>query len=188
MPTLEEFQLIKERNLSHEVLLQNLEYDPIAGIFTRKNCHISALNGKPAGYLDQSSGYVKICIKGTYYRAHRLAWYYTHKEWPLEDLDHRDRDRSNNAIENLRLATQMQNSLNVKRSKANTSGYTGIYWDSQAKRWQAEARGGGVRKHIGNFKTLEDAALARESYAKQAYGEFYCQLSNSLAPLSPSLG
>lgn len=188
MPTLKEFQLIKEKNLSHEVLLQNLEYDPITGIFTRKNCHISALNGKPAGYLNQDCGYVRVKVKNILHAAHRLAWFYTHGTWPIGDLDHEDRDKSNNAIKNLRPATEEQNAYNVDRSKSNNSGCVGVYWYKPRNCWRVVAKERGVRKYLGHFKDFNDAVLARETYTKQLHKEFYCQLSNSLAPLSPSLG
>ena len=53
--------------------------------------------------------YQRITIGGYDYYAHRLAWFYVYGEWPVNELDHIDEDKENNAIDNLREATHAEN-------------------------------------------------------------------------------
>src|SRR3990167_1974171 len=56
--------------------------------------------GSVAGCLDDR-GYITVRIKRRAYRAHRLAWFITYGYWPKE-IDHINRDKTDNRIENLR--------------------------------------------------------------------------------------
>lgn len=75
---------------------------------TQKLGFLSGLNqkqdpdsiGKSTGYIAKR-GYVVISLGRESYKAHRLAWLVTYGEWPDEDIDHVDRDKSNNKIVNL---------------------------------------------------------------------------------------
>ena len=49
-----------------------------------------------------STGYVRIGIDGRKYTSHRLAWLYVHGVWPSDQIDHINRNRSDNRIANLR--------------------------------------------------------------------------------------
>lgn len=68
--------------------------------------------GDVAGYLD-GQGYITVGIAGVYYKAHRLVWRMHHPKGKMPKiLDHADRVRSNNKIENLRIATHGVNMCN----------------------------------------------------------------------------
>ena len=81
--------------ISTELILNRLSYNSNSGLFTWK------ASGKPAGGVHKSTGYVRIKINGTYYKAHRLAWQIENGSADLM-IDHKDGDRSNNSISNLR--------------------------------------------------------------------------------------
>ena len=108
-------------------LKELLSYDPETGIFIwvvgRQG--IDGVN-EQAGTLHE--GYRRIRVDGMCYRSHRLAWLYTYGSFPLNQLDHIDHNRSNNAISNLRLADVEQNNRNASKHKKNSSGVTGVYW------------------------------------------------------------
>lgn len=88
------------------------------------------------------------------------------------ETDHRDNDTLNNQRINLRLSTSKQNAKNKRLSKSNTSGYKGVCWDKYCSKWKASIRVDMIRKHLGNFNTPEEAALAY-NYASEIYhGEF----------------
>lgn len=57
--------------------------------------------GDPVGNV-LADGYINVKLGNTYYKLHRLIWLYVHNEWPDAEIDHEDRDRSNNRISNLR--------------------------------------------------------------------------------------
>jgi hypothetical protein len=95
-------------------------------------------------------------------------------EWPPErlEVDHKDCDPSNNRWDNLRLATASQNQANKKVSRANTSGFKGVSWHKDDKRWRAQIRMGGKKVHLGSFDTPESAHRAYSEAAMKHYGEF----------------
>ena len=65
-----------------------------------------------AGHIEKR-GYTNISINGKKYRAHRLIWTYHNGKIPSGlVVDHIDCDKTNNKIENLRLATRKQNAYN----------------------------------------------------------------------------
>lgn len=91
-------------------------------------------------------------------------------------VDHKDGDKLNNRRKNLRHTSPSKNQGNRKvRNKNNTSGYRGVMFsrDSWRKsRWRAVIKVNYKSKHLGYFKTLEEAALAYNKAAKEHFGEF----------------
>jgi hypothetical protein len=86
-------------------------------------------------------------------------------------VDHRDGNGLNNQRDNLRLATQMQNTQNQRRKSNNTSGYKGVCrW--KTSRWQAYITVHKKRIPLGLFNNKEDAARAYDNAARQHFGEF----------------
>jgi HNH endonuclease/AP2 domain len=88
------------------------------------------------------------------------------------EVDHRDGDGLNNRRSNLRLATSSQNKCNQKRRKDNTSGFRGVVWDKQAKRWYAYIKLHGKRKLLGRFHSPEEAHEAYKKASAEVHGEF----------------
>jgi hypothetical protein len=54
--------------------------------------------------------------------------------------------------------------LNQRKRKDNTSGYTGVTWHKNVKRWCSTLRSQGVLINIGSFHVIEEAVLARDNY------------------------
>ena len=156
-----------------EELKEFLDYNPDTGIFTwikgRQSIKVGQVAGKANG-----NGYLRIRFKGIKYFAHRLAYYMYHGIDPLEKLvDHIDGDKSNNKINNLRLASKSQNGRNrVNLPSNNTSGVIGVCWDKKAKKWKAYIMINGKTKHLGYFINKEDAIKARKEGEIKYYGEF----------------
>ena len=123
-------------------------------------------SGKFAG-TKRKSGSWQIFYKKKHYLAHRVIWFLHSGNDPLEqEIDHIDRNPSNNRLDNLRLATRSQNCTN--KITCSASGYRGVKKHHKGKRWQACIQ----RKHLGYFSTKEEAALAFDKAAKKLYGEF----------------
>jgi hypothetical protein len=106
--------------LTQERLKELLFYDPDTGIFTWRvnrgrgpgGCTLGGkLKGKVAGSLHPDNR-IFIHIDRRMYGAHRLAFLYVYGRWPEPEVDHIDRDMSNNRISNLREATRRQQNGN----------------------------------------------------------------------------
>ncbi|WP_081261091.1 HNH endonuclease signature motif containing protein [Sphingobium yanoikuyae] len=100
--------------------------------------------------------------------AHRVAWAIYHGEWPRDQVDHIDGDRSNNRIANLRLVDNSENLRNAKLPVTNTSGHIGIGFHKRMGRWQAYIARGGRQVFLGYFTDIADAVKARETAEVEA--------------------
>ena len=153
--------------VNYDRLLELLDYDSKTGVFVWKIAVSRGIKvGQVAGTLGPQ-GYVRIGIGGTQYRAHHMAWYFVYKVWPKQ-LDHKDRDRSNNAIDNLREATNSQNQGN--RTIDNVTGYKGV--TRKGNRYTAQITINYVNTYLGSFDTPEQAAEAYKQAALAHFGEF----------------
>lgn len=144
------------RNLSYEAVAAKLSYDPETGIITRR------IDMKEAGGINDE-GYRRLRLHGLAIKAHHVAWMLFYKEWPPQELDHINRDRADNRIVNLRLATR---SINVTNKVFENRGIR----KTASGRWSAQTRLGGKIKHLGTFDTAELASRAIEA-ALQAEGD-----------------
>ncbi len=155
--------IVPRPELTAEKLRELLNYDPDTGIFTWK---VSTSNrvkvGDAAGSLD-GGGYQQISVQSRLYKAHRLAWLHMHGTWPKLDIDHINRNRSDNRITNLRDVSHKQNHQN--RSD-NASGHPGVSWHKLTSRWQVKIMHNYKQIHLGCFSILEEAIAARKAAEK----------------------
>ena len=157
------------RMLTRDRLREVLEYNPSSGWFTwRKRIARCVHIGQTAGRF-YKTGYVSITIDRKAYLAHRLAWLYMRGEWPTKDIDHKDRDRGNNAWNNLREADRSQNKVNAKDQNSVT-GFRGVI--KNGMRFIAVIRWKRRRYYLGSFATPEEAHRAYRDKAKELFGEF----------------
>jgi len=111
-------------------------------------------DGDVAGCLDKANGYMRITINKKSYSVHRVIWIYHNGS--IDDslcIDHINRARNDNNIENLRLVTQQENTWNM----ANVKGY---HWNKRNKKWQTQIKANGSSKHIGYFDNEQEAHQA----------------------------
>lgn len=150
--------------ITKEQLAELLDYCEETGVFTWKSAHHwRAKPGMVAGNIDPSHGYCKIGVLGANYYAHRLAWLVVHGEFPNEQVDHIDGNRTNNAIKNLRLATQSENNQNLRAPRGDRKGQLLGVYRTESGRWRAAIRINKKSIHLGNFDTQEGAY---EAYLK----------------------
>jgi hypothetical protein len=99
---------------------------------------------------------------------------------PGQDVDHKNRDGLDNRRRNLRCKPHADNLANQGLSRANSSGYAGVYWDSVGQGWTARMRTKGKMVSMGTYDVAFVAAQARDLYAEATYGE--CARLNVLQP------
>ncbi len=84
------------------------------------------------------------------------------------DIDHIDRNPSNNTRENLRICTHADNLKNSKMRSSNKSGIIGVFFDKENDKWRVLFGGKGYQR----FSNFEDAVIERLKMEKEFYGEF----------------
>jgi hypothetical protein len=139
-------------------------------LFWRVSTTNSIKVGQKAGTAVNDAGYEMLGIGGKIYRTHRIIFMYHYGYFPNK-IDHIDGNRANNKIENLRPATNAENSRNTKISKRNKSGIKGVCWANHVNKWMVQVRHGSSKKYFGLYDDLELAELvaieARDKFHKE---------------------
>jgi len=128
--------------------------------------------GDIAGWVSKSRGYRKIRLDGQDIQQHRVAWLWIHGEWPSVQLDHINGNRTDNRLVNLREATSSQNKMNVPIKRNNSSGYKGVSWCRERRKWKAQIQINGKNRMLGRFESPEEAHHVYCNQAKRLFGEF----------------
>lgn len=147
---------MKNFDLTGEQVRELFDYDPMIGIFTWKKSRGNQFTkpGMKAGSKD-TYGHIGIEIKGKTYLAHRLAWLFVYDKWPEHQIDHINRNREDNRIENLRDVIGIENAKNKGNYNNNTTGLKGV--TLKKGKFISQITIEGKCKYLGSFKTAEDA-------------------------------
>lgn len=159
--------------LTQDELKSQLSYDTKTGIFTRLIAKSNRTKiGNQAG-TENVKGYTVISFNNKIYLAHRLAWLYINGQWPKNQIDHINMNRSDNRWCNLRECNNQENMQNTSIKSTNSSGYKGVTFDKYRNKWCAMGRLLGKTKFLGRFDSVEQASEAYKNFAKEHHGEFY---------------
>jgi len=104
-----------------------------------------------------SGGYYVCRVDGKLYYIHRLLWIMRTGTWPVNEIDHRDGNRLNNSVANLRDAESCQNSWNMIPNAKNTSGYVGASWCKSTKTWRGTIKARNKWYCQGGYSTAAEA-------------------------------
>ena len=114
------------------------------------------------GSLDKD-GYLIIKVKGKQFKAHRIVWLLHYGSFPKSEIDHINRIRTDNRIENLRESNRREQIANRDIKPNKDTGCIGVYFD----------RTKGLKKHFATkfngktyrFMTVEEAyKFRKENY------------------------
>lgn len=126
--------------------------------------------GAKFGCVCKRWGYVVGRFRGKTTRAHRVIWEMHNGQIPEGmEIDHINHIRDDNRIENLRLVSHSENMRNISRSKVNSSGITGVCWNSERGKWMAQMQVGNKHIYIGLYSDINEAVKARKQ-AEELYG------------------
>jgi hypothetical protein len=87
-------------------------------------------------------------------------------------VDHINNNKLDNNISNLRWCTYQENNQNRSMRNDNSSGVKGISWHKRDRKWIASIQVDGIKIHIGNYNTIEEASIARVQRARQTFGQY----------------
>lgn len=150
--------------ITYDELHKRFLYIPNFGIIWDKE------NSVIAGTIN-SHGYLIISINGKNYPAHRIAYCMHYGYFPKCILDHINRNKTDNRIENLREASASCNARNRKLSVRNNSGVSGVSWSMVDQIWKATIGVDNKNVFIGQFKFFFNAVRARH-YAERLFYYF----------------
>ena len=126
------------------------------------------------------NGYVQICLringKPKLYMLHRLVYFFHNQEWDIHDIcqdnsiDHRNGDKLDNKIENLKSVNHSQNMQNS--THYNKKEIAGVFFDKRCrlKPWRAQWIEN-KKKKSKSFATEEEALEHRKKMEDEHY---YC--------------
>lgn len=118
---------------------------------------------------DDGHGYLMCALLGHKFKVHQIVWLICKGALPELPIDHVNRDRRDNRIENMRLATDEQN---IHNQKSNARKLSGVTKDTRGCGFAARIQHKGKKFYLGYFKTKEDANAAYVKASREIRGEY----------------
>ncbi len=169
--------MVKAREWSDEEkqwMTDNLSYVPETGDLVWKerassNNKSRRVAGSVAGTIT-SNGY--LVVNRWYgsnkflYKAHRIVWFLNYGEVPSL-LDHINRSKSDNRVENLRPTTPSLNGRNQNKKVGITSKYKGVYYNKVNKGYITQIYANDKMTYIGTSKNQKEAAEMYDKWVEE---------------------
>ena len=86
------------------------------------------------------NGYLMVNLNPIKYIHRLVAECFINSNLEGLDIDHINRIRTDNRLDNLRLATRAENNYNTTKRQNTTSKYKGVCWCSTKKRWRCSIK------------------------------------------------
>lgn len=129
---------------------------------------------------DDRDGYMMVCLRPPgpklttgVHRLMGIAFGLVDANDPHQTVDHKDTNKQNNLLSNLRRASRRQQQMHGGAlRKNNKSGYRGVSRRREGGKWTAQIRNKGKKKHLGLFTCKIEAAKAYDAAAREMFGEW----------------
>lgn len=156
-----------------EAAYEFFQYHPDGFLTYRKDprhpsCATSKVVGKRVGG-DDGHGYLMCMLLGHKFKVHQVVWLLHHGALATLPIDHADRDRRNNRIGNLRMASDLENVQNIKASTTPTAG---VWRSPKSGRYMARVTYRGNKRYLGYYDTSEEANAAYRAAKASIAGTF----------------
>ena len=116
--------------------------------------------GRVAG-TQYKNWYSQVRVDGILYMTHRIIWLWHHGYMPEGELDHINKMKHDNRIENLREVSHQCNLRNTGNHKDNKSGVKGVYKSEGWSQWLAFIVLKNKQRKLGMHDSFDEAVLAR---------------------------
>ena len=161
-------------DLTREIALELFDYDQATGkLYWKTELPVkyfpsdairrmvqTKFGGKEAANANKRTKYLQVVFQKKLYQVHRIIWLIEHGVWPINQIDHKNRHRNKNEINNLRDVSQAKNALN--RSD-NTSGHPNVFFKKdRPKPWLVLIKTQGKNLPQKTFASLIDAISYRD--------------------------
>ena len=120
------------------------------------------LNDKVAGSLSKN-GYVQVRINQKLLYAHRVVFFIHYGYWPKE-VDHINRNKTDNRVKNLRACTRSNNTRNSPSKN--------FYIDKRNGNYRVRLFFDGKQLSFGSYSEFEFAELVAKEAREKYYGEW----------------
>lgn len=90
----------------------------------------------------------------------------------IDLVDHVNRNKLDNRLENLRICNRSENAINANKPKTNTSGFKGVMFDNKSKKWRAKITKNKNTISLGSFDSPELAAEAYRVESIKLHGKY----------------
>lgn len=162
---------MRKDHITHSRLLEVLRYEPESGNWFWVNPDRTHRGAGPKLSLTKK-GYQIVKIDGKAYFSHRLAWMYITGAEPSLEIDHKNQVKNDNRFCNLREATRSQNQANISTYRTSTTGFKGVTWHKEGRKFQSAIKVGGKCIYLGLFAKAEEAHEAYKSASQKFFGDF----------------
>lgn len=168
------------RRLSPKKLRELFKYDSRGFLVRKRVTARSTFVGQVVrGTIrDKKRPYRTVRILGRVYYIHRVIFAIVHGYYP-KIIDHKNRKRSVNRIENLRAASHSTNGYNSKLRIDNRSGHRGIDFRRDVRLWRVRLRINSRDRNLGYFKKKKDAIAAQIAATKRFHGKFRREITRA---------
>lgn len=156
--------------ITQQDVLELFIYDELSGNLIRKKAVSQNTRAGDIVGSKNSDGYLHAKINRTLLKVHRIVWLFHKGSWPTGVIDHINRNKLDNRIENLRDATVELNNINKDLQKNNKTGIRNVSWRERDNVFYATCRRKGKQNYLGAFKNAKDAEQAVIKF-RQSIGE-----------------
>lgn len=158
--------------MTKEYINHHFEYHKSGNLIIKNKRYQCDVVGSLLKNRPHHSGYVYIEHNRKSIALHAVI-FILHYGYRPKFIDHINRNKSDNRIENLRPATRSQNNFNIKKRKNNKSGFRGVSLCKESGKWKAQISINNKKINLGRFKFKKDAYAAFVKSAKENYGKFF---------------
>lgn len=154
------------RTLQH--IKDYFEYNPETGQIFRFN-HDGSLVTEL--YAEDDGGYIRFEIFGRKIRSHHVAWFLHYGEWPVDEIDHRDRIKTHNYISNLRYSNPIDQRKNTNKRRMKELTHIYRHKFKGVTKFRVRIKKNQKLINYGIYDTIEEAIEVRDAMLQGAsYG------------------